>query len=190
MQYPRLAEYFNTAYSLNGEGLEELLSSFQLKEYAIGSCLLQEKEYERTLRFLNEGVVREYYSTTEKEVNINFYTQPQFISDFHAFMWDKPSRKNLLALSPVKVLEIGNNKLFSLLEKHQHDKRFIRRCFHRVLDERETFEFNRLSKTPEDLYQDLQLYRPDWLQLIPQYHIAAFLRVTPETLSRIRKRIS
>ena len=51
-------------------------------------------------------------------------------------------------------------------------------------------EFNRVTKTPDELYKELFIYKPEWLQLIPQYHIASYLNITPETLSRIRKRTS
>ena len=59
-----------------------------------------------------------------------------------------------------------------------------------LLKQKEMLEYNRITKTPDDLYKDLLVYKPHWLQNIPQYHIASYLTITPETLSRIRKRIS
>jgi hypothetical protein len=44
--------------------------------------------------------------------------------------------------------------------------------------------------TAEENYNELIQDKPNWLQQIPQYHIASYLGVTPETLSRIRRRIS
>ncbi|MEM7574823.1 MAG: Crp/Fnr family transcriptional regulator [Bacteroidota bacterium] len=190
MEYPQLANFFEAEYALNRDQVAELISSFQLRTYLKGTALLREEAYERKLRFLNSGVVREYYGTTEKEVNINFYTHPQFISDFTAFMRGQPSKKYQEALSPVDVLELEKEELLTFLKKNPHGKRFIERCFQRILQVQEAFEYNRMTKAPEDLYRDLRIYKPDWLQLIPQYHIAAFLGITPETLSRIRKRIS
>ncbi|OHE76585.1 MAG: cyclic nucleotide-binding protein [Treponema sp. RIFOXYC1_FULL_61_9] len=46
------------------------------------------------------------------------------------------------------------------------------------------------TSTPEERYRDLMEKRPDLLQRIPQYQIASYLGVKPESLSRIRKRLS
>jgi CRP-like cAMP-binding protein len=46
-----------------------------------------------------------------------------------------------------------------------------------------------ITKTPEQRYQDLMRDRPELLQRVPQYLLASYLGVTPESLSRIRKRI-
>ena len=47
-----------------------------------------------------------------------------------------------------------------------------------------------LTRTAEERYLDLRARRPDLLQRVPQYHIASFLGIQPETLSRIRRRLS
>lgn len=46
-----------------------------------------------------------------------------------------------------------------------------------------------ITKTPEERYQELQDTRPDLVQRVPQYLLASYLGVTPESLSRIRKRM-
>ncbi|MBC7572125.1 MAG: hypothetical protein H7319_20710 [Spirosoma sp.] len=47
-----------------------------------------------------------------------------------------------------------------------------------------------LLATPEQRYLRLLEKRPDLLQRVQQYHLASYIGVTPESLSRIRKRIS
>ena len=46
------------------------------------------------------------------------------------------------------------------------------------------------TRTAEELYLDIMKTKPDWLLQIPQYHIASYLGITPETLSRIRKQMA
>ena len=55
---------------------------------------------------------------------------------------------------------------------------------------KENDEFNHFVNTAEELYLDIMKTKPNWLLHIHQYHIASYLGITPETLSRIRKRIS
>jgi hypothetical protein len=66
----------------------------------------------------------------------------------------------------------------------------VESSFHKLLKQKEMLEYNRITKTPDELYKELLIYKQEWLQSIPQYHIASYLNITPETLSRIRKRIS
>ena len=185
----QIAKFFETEYPLNKEGLKELFESFTVKSVEKGTIILRVEQYENQLRFLNSGLVREYYISPEKETNTIFYTTPQFITDFSSFNNDAPTRKNQEALSDLELLTIDKTTFRSLLQKYECGKSFIDLTFQKILEYKEQFEYNRLTKTPEELYKELVIYKPHWLQNIPQYHIASYLGVTPETLSRIRRRI-
>lgn len=186
----QIALFFETDFPLNREGVAELIDAFTLRTIPKNTSLLNENAYENELRFLNKGVVREYYKSETKEININFYTSPQFITDFSAFVQNGKTRKNQEALSEVEYLELSREKFAKLLQKYNCGRSFIDLSFQQILRNKEAFEYNRMTKSPEELYNELRIYRPEWLQDIPQYHIASYLGITPETLSRIRKRLS
>ena len=188
--FNEISKFFETEFPLNQEGLEELFSLFTVQIHKKGSLLIQAQTVEKQLRFLNKGVVREYYSNEEKEININFYVKPQFISDLLMFSQNSKTNKNQECLSSVEVLCIDRQPFFDLLERYQCGKSFVEASFQKLLKEKGKQEFYRITKTPEELYKDLFIYKPQWLQTIPQYHIASYLNITPETLSRIRKRTS
>ena len=188
--FNEISKFFETEFPLNQQGLAELFSLFTVQKYKKGSILLKAKTLEKQLRFLNKGIIREYYSNTEKEININFYVKPQFISDLLMFSQNTTTNKNQECLSTVEVLSIDRQPFFDLLEKYQCGKSFVETSFQKLLKEKGKQEFNRITKTPDELYKDLFIYKPQWLQSIPQYHIASYLNITPETLSRIRKRTS
>lgn len=185
-----IAVFFETEHPLNQDGLKELFAAFSIRKFKKGSSILQEHTLENQLRFLNHGTIREYYATENKETNINFYTKPQFITDLLAFNNDSETRKFQECLTDVELLVIDKIKFRSHLEKYTCGKEFVKSTFQKLFRHKELLEYNRITKTPENLYQELLIYKPDWLQKIPQYHIASYLNITPETLSRIRKRIS
>ena len=186
----KISIFFETEYPLNKYGIAELLSLFKKETYEKGTQLLQADNKDLKLRFLNNGVIREYYANSEKEININFYSSPQFITDLVSFNSNMATKKNQETLSKVELLEIDKNAFINLLDKYQCGKKFIDLSFQKLLKHKELLEYNRITKTPEELYNELFIYKPNWLEKIPQYHIASYLNITPETLSRIRSRIS
>ncbi|MDA9555388.1 Crp/Fnr family transcriptional regulator [Pelobium sp.] len=188
--FSEISKFFETEYSLNEHGLEELFSLVKVDHYDKGSVILKADTKEKKLRFLNKGLVREYYANQEKEVNINFYVKPQFISDLLSFSQNSTTRKYQECLTDVQVLSIERHAFFDLLEKYECGKSIVESSFKKLLKHKEMLDFNRATKTPDELYKELCIYKPEWLQLIPQYHIASYINVTPETLSRIRKRTS
>ncbi|NQX92065.1 MAG: Crp/Fnr family transcriptional regulator [Flavobacteriales bacterium] len=190
LELNEISKFFETEYPLNQEGLKELLSLFRPKKFAKGSRLLEAGSTEKELRFMNSGVIREYYASPDKEVNINFYTKPHFVSDLSSFIHDTPTRKHQEALSDIQILTIAKDDFRQLLEKYQCGKSFIDLSFRNLLKQKELLEYNRVTKSADELYKELLIYKPSWLEKVPQYHIASYLEVTPETLSRIRKRIS
>lgn len=188
--FSEISKFFETEFPLNQHGLDELFTLFKIEKHTKGTILLQENSKEKKLRFLNNGVVREYYANEDKEVNINFYVKPQFISDLLTFSHNTKTKKNQECLTSVEVLSIERQPFFELLEKYQCGKTFVEASFQKLLKQKEKLEFNRITKSPEELYNELFIYKPEWIQNIPQYHLASYLNITPETLSRIKKRIS
>ncbi|WKX75877.1 Crp/Fnr family transcriptional regulator [Zobellia laminariae] len=190
IELKEISSFFETEYPLNKDGLRKLLSLFKLEKLKRGTQILNAGTEEKKLRFLNKGVVREYYATSDKETNINFYTEPQFITDLTSFNANSRTKKYQETLSDVELLAIDKSSFRKLLNEYDCGKSFIDLSFQRLLKNKELFEYNRITKSPEELYNELFIYRPNWLEKIPQYRIASYLNITPETLSRIRKRIS
>lgn len=186
----KISRFFETEFPLNNEGLKELYSLFKTKSYGKNQIILKENTIESQLRFLNKGIVREYYTTDEKDININFYIKPQFITDLLTFISNAKTKKYQETLSDVELLVIDKQKFNDLLEKYHCGKSIVNESFQKILKQKEYLEYNRITKSPDELYKELMIFKPEWLQAVPQYHIASYLNITPETLSRIRKRIS
>ena len=188
--FKEISKFFETEYPLNQDGLRELLLLFKKETVKKGTQILKTDTEEKQLRFLNSGVIREYFATSEKETNINFYTKPQFITDLSSFNNDLKTKKNQETLTEVTLFVVDKNTFRELLNKYECRKSFIDLSFQKLLKHKELLEHNRITKTSDELYKELFIYKPDWLEKIPQYHIASYLNISPETLSRIRKRIS
>jgi CRP-like cAMP-binding protein len=133
------------------------------------------------------GVMRSYVSSGElKEFNNDFYFENNFVSAYTSFLTSRPTNCNIQALTDVNVVYITAEQyqeLVSLdnewlkLGKYIAENFFIRKC------KRET---SFLKHSAAERFESvLQLY-PGIEQRISQYHIASYLGVKPESLSRIK----
>jgi CRP-like cAMP-binding protein len=185
----KLFLFFNNEFPFNKEGLEEFVNTFTLKSYKKGDILLKNGRIENELRFLDKGIIREYYATDDKEKNINFYTNTSFITDFSSFTQSTITKKHQECLTDVDLRVLSKERFLIFTDKYNCGKLFLETIFKRLVANKENEEFNHFVNTAEELYKNIMNSKPDWLLNIPQYHIASYLGVTPETLSRIRKRL-
>jgi signal-transduction protein with cAMP-binding, CBS, and nucleotidyltransferase domain len=68
----KLSLFFSNEFPFNKEGLEEFVNTFVIKSYKKGEIILENESIENELRFLDQGIIREYYATNDREKNINF----------------------------------------------------------------------------------------------------------------------
>ena len=186
----KLSLFFSKEFPFNKEGLAEFVNTFVKKSYKKGEIILENGNTENELRFLDKGIVREYYASNEKEKNINFYTDPIFITDFSSFTNSTKTKKYQESLTDVDLRILSKEKFLNFTNQYNCGKLFIETIFQRIVVNKENEEFNHFVNTAEELYLDIMKTKPNWLLHVPQYHIASYLGITPETLSRIRKRIS
>ncbi|WP_445452112.1 Crp/Fnr family transcriptional regulator [Flavobacterium sp. 25HG05S-40] len=185
----KLSLFFSNEFPFNKEGLEEFVNTFVIKSYKKGQTILKSGDTENELRFLDQGIIREYYATNDREKNINFYTDAGFTTDFSSFTNSTQTKKNQECLTDVDLRVLSKETFLTFTNQYQCGKQFIETIFQRIVVTKEASEFNQFVNTAEELYLDVIKTKPDWLLQIPQYHIASYLGITPETLSRIRKRI-
>lgn len=184
-----LFQFFSRHFPFKNDGLEDLLNLFEEDSYQKEEIILQPNSTDFTLRFVKSGFLREYYTTNSKEVNINFYGANEFSTDLNSFFGGSNTQKWQQCLTAVNVLSLSKKQLDQFLKNYSCGHDIVQSSFQKALASKELFERNKLTKSTEELYKELQQKKPEWLQHIPQYHIASYLNVTPETLSRVRKRI-
>jgi CRP-like cAMP-binding protein len=138
------------------------------------------------LGIVNSGTLRSYIIKADEEFNNDFYYDNSFISAYTSFLTQQPTNCNIQAITDAEVYLITFRQLEELvsedlewlrLSKYVSDLFFIRKC------KRETSFL--LNSAAERLNVIKTLY-PDIEQKVPQYHIASYLGIKPESLSRIK----
>jgi len=140
--------------------------------------------------FIVSGLARFFFLNQQgQEVTSDFYFAPGFITSFSSFVNQTPSQFTIQALMPVEALAISRRNLLNLYERHPRLERVGRILTEQAYSEAEKHLLSLLNDAPKDRYLWLLEEYPQYVQHIPLQYLASYLGITPESLSRIRKRI-
>jgi CRP-like cAMP-binding protein len=143
----------------------------------------------REMFFVSEGFVRFYHIKDDGvEVTSDFFFAPGFITSFTSLITQKPSIVNIQALCNMEVLSISYNDLSALYIKYHSIERLGRLLSEQAFVASEKHLLSFLNDSPQDRYLWLCKEYPEYIKNIPLQYLASYLGVTPETLSRIRRR--
>jgi CRP/FNR family transcriptional regulator len=155
-----------------------------------GAYLLQENQHVNEIAFVEQGVLRLYYLSAEgKEVNNHFFLDNDYAVSYLDFLKNRPSRYYIQALEDCELLTFNSESLQMAYENSKNWERFgriIAESAYAIATNR--FESFLFLSAKERYLQMLNDY-PQFIQKIPLYHLASYLGIERESLSRIRKEI-
>ncbi|MCL2074665.1 MAG: Crp/Fnr family transcriptional regulator [Marinilabiliaceae bacterium] len=185
----KLIEYFQKIVSLTREEIDAITESMDIKEFAKGDFLLKEGYRDKDSFFILEGLVRRYKNIDGEEITTNFYAEEQWILSLTGLTENSVSEDNLICMEDTTVVVGNEQKAQELYSRFPHFESIAIAAIETTfLQQQKRMDFY-ITDTPEKRYIRLLETQPDIFQRVPQYHIASYLGVKPESLSRIRKRI-
>lgn len=186
----KLLAYFKGIMSLSDEEAKAIAETMNIRQYKRGTVLLKEGEISMEAYFVLEGCVRQYYLVDGEEKTNNFFTEQQWVVSVNSMNRQIPST-HFLACCIDSVLVVGNrDKEENLYKQFPRLETVSRKVMEKVFAEQQEVLASYTTDTPEQRYLKLLKSRPGLFQQIPQYQIASYIGVKPESLSRIRKRIA
>lgn len=175
------------------DGDWDIFSSKLIKrEYAKKSKITKFGEIENYISFVEEGVVRLLIPNEEeeKEITFGFSFENEFISAYDSFLTQSPSLYELETLTKTTILSISFNDLQEVYRSTLIGNLIGRYWSERLYLIKSKREQSLLNDSAEKRYLNLFEERPKLIKKIPLKYIASYIGVTPQALSRIRKRIS
>ncbi len=183
-----LEKYVQRYFSLTEEEMSQITELFRPLTLKKGDYFLPPDRYARRLGFVQSGLLREFIRLDGKEVT-KWIAQPGYFTvDLGSFLFDQPARWQIQALTDCHLFVIHQDDYRRIDQAvprwAQLEKLFIARCF-TVLEDR-VFTF--LAMSAQERYDHFFHLYPHLLNQVPLQYLASMLGMTPETLSRIRRK--
>ena len=161
-----------------------------IKKYKKGEFFLKEEDYCNYVGFVDKGLLNFFYLIDGVEHMRGFFSPNNFISNYPCFLLGNKSKFYIKALKNSSITLIHKNDLFLLYKQlpkiQELSRNVVENLYIEISEKYESF----FLKTAVERYLELITSEPNIFKIVPQYMIASYLGITPEGLSRIKKRIS
>ena len=184
------AYYKSLIPDLREEDWNELEKRLTIQYLKKGEFLTRQGETSRTVSFINKGLVRMFYVADGKEISTGFVPENEYISCYASFLTQTPSIENIDAIEETELVNLSYDDIQFLYNQKPVFERFGRKIAEMLFIMISSQITRQLALSPEERYQSIVDNQPYVIQRVPQYMIASFIGITPEHLSRIRKKMS
>lgn len=167
--------------------LEQAFEAISLRrQLSRGEFLIREGEVERNLYLVESGALRVFYLTEFEEMTIRFGYKGSMITSLSSFIRETPSEFYIDAIRKTSVKVISKDKLMALVNENTESLRQYVALLESLITQQIEREVDLLITSPAERLKRVLQRSPNLFQEIPLRYIASYLRMTPETLSRIR----
>jgi CRP-like cAMP-binding protein len=186
MSFERLTQKVNTIVTLPSAEMQYFLSRVEHKQAGKGQHLIKEGDTCDFIAYVDGGILRTYLNVDGSEINTEFFQEGSFAGAFTSFLLNAKTSLNIQALEDASLIYISKtlltelyqrNPLWMALGKHIFEQEFIKKC---------TRESSLLQESAKQRYLALLKDFPQIEGRVPLFHIASYLGIKSESLSRIR----
>lgn len=163
------------------------LKPVTLKKYAF---YLKEGQVCKGMTIINKGGLR-YFSRSEKgDHTIGFAFEGEWIGDYESFLLQAPSADFIEAVEDCELFTLSYADMQALYQHSQRFERFGRLIAEQLFIKAAKQNRNVMTRSAEERYQELLSTQPHIFERLPQHLIASYLGIQPQSLSRIRAKLS
>jgi len=184
-----LFDFISKYISLTEEEKNVILSLDLFRSVKKGTILLKEGQKTKNSYFVLKGCIRTYYVIDSEEKTTAFYTEMEALTP--PCVISKTPSEYYISCVEDTIVSVSNTDMEA--EVNSKFPKFETMC--RMLSEellaKQRIDFDEFkNSSPEQRYLNLLEKRPDLIQRVPQYQLASYLGIKPESLSRVRARIT
>jgi CRP-like cAMP-binding protein len=185
-----IKKYFQKQVDISEEDWDIFSSKLIKREFPKKTNLLKVGQTENYLSFIETGIIRFYISKEVEDFTFGFAFKSNFVSAYDSFITQEPSSYELETLSDTIIWSLTYQDLQQIYSQTQIGNKIGRLASEELFLKKSKRELSLLNQSAEQRYLNLFTEQPHLLQFIPLKYIASYIGITPQALSRIRKRIS
>lgn len=185
-----IRELFSQLHPISNEDWNTIKDYFVKETFRKGHILLEEGAVENYLYYIETGIIRAYTCRNEQEITFEFSFANTLYSAYVSFLTRSPSEHSVQAITPISLWKISYDQLQQIYRNSEVAQTLGRLAAENLFIEKSKREVALLKQSPTEMYHNLFTEQPLLLKYIPLKYIASYIGVTPQALSRIRKRIT
>lgn len=163
--------------------LEPLLTPRVLKK---GEMLIRQGEISKDVVFVGKGMIRQFYYKNNKEITEHFSYEGCIMMNIESLFRSTPGHLTVEALEPSTVFLLPMNQFRELMREDEDINIFYQRVLEYSLIMSQIKSDSIRFESAKERYNRLFKSHPEVVKRAPLTHIASYLVMTPETLSRVR----
>ena len=175
---------------MSEEDWNVLQEKFRVQHLKKGELLTRNGDICRQVSFINKGLLRMFYLVDGKEICTGFAPEGEYLAQYDSFLTRQPSAGNIDALEDCELINLSYEDMQALYKSNTVFEIFGRKIAEMLFIMISSQTNSLLTLTPEERYQNIILHQPYIIQRVPQYMIASYIGITPEHLSRLRKKMT
>jgi CRP-like cAMP-binding protein len=185
-----LIKTINTYIILSEQDIDIIKKLFVRREYKKNENILVAGNICKEFFYLQKGLIVHFTNNRDNDRVIYFSAEDEFVCDFESFLENKPSKKTFQTLEDTVIYAVTFENLQQFYKNVKEGERFGRLLMESVFADTINHLISAFTETAEQRYVSF-LKKFNYIQQrIPQYYIASFIGVTPQSLSRIRRQIA
>lgn len=185
-----IRKYFNKRVLLTDNDWQIFSSKLIRREFSKKTRIVKVGQKENHLSFIEKGIIRFCIPTEFDNMTFGFAFAGNFVSAYDIFLTQTNSTYELETITDTVLWSLTYQDLQDIYAQTNIGERIGRLAGEELFLKKSKREISLLNNTPQQRYLNLFTEQPDLLQLIPLKYIASYIGITPQALSRIRKRIS
>lgn len=186
----KIRQYLESTVQLTDKDWQFFSSKLIRQEFPKKHPILKVGQTENYLSFVETGIMRFYIPKEENDLTFAFVSDHSFVSGYNSFLTQTPSIYNIETLTKTTLWRLTYSDLQSIYRETQVGNAIGRQAGENLFLKKSQRELSLLNETAEQRYLNLFTEQPQLIKDIPLKYIASYIGITPQALSRIRKRIS
>jgi len=186
----QIRDYFEKTARMTDRDWQIFSSKLKRREFPKKHILLKAGQTENHLSFIETGIVRFYIPAEAYDLTFSFAFENSFVSGYDSFLTQRPSTYNAETLTKTTLWQLTYNDLQEIYNETEIGNTIGRKAGEELFLKKSKRELSLLNESAEQRYLNLFTEQPELIKQIPLKYIASYIGITPQALSRIRKRIS